>query len=315
MIDLSTLIEKLQKKLNDELKNDNSGVLDNCQFKIFEDTGALQLDTREENTVTEYINGEMRTVSSEISSLNNGSVVATQNCKVDFIVRLEDIEYDEEEYALALDGEGKLSKELLDVIYGNATKIKAIRALFDKVFSINGTERLVINDKSYVVTTIYTLANSGIREQAPMLGDSYSFTVYIFYIFIENGINTTDLIVTLDGQNLPFEGITIMRTPTLDGIVPANTAKGALENVATMSQLMVSLELPALESEVNEKIRDFIFDGTLNKKYSLGLGFNTANMHYYDVTMSVGRLNGETVKNMGLQVSFVEIIDDEEIVV
>ena len=82
-----------------------------------------------------------------------------------------------------------------------------------------------------------------------------------------------------------------------------------------MSQLMVSLELPALESEVNEKIRDFIFDGTLNKKYSLGLGFNNANMHYYDVTMSVGRLNGETVKNMGLQVSFVEIIDDEEIVV
>jgi hypothetical protein len=86
MIDISILAKDLQDKLN------FTSNLTGFNFKIFADTGKFKKATRSGNKVTEYTNGVLKVLSSDVSNLTDGSIFATINANLQVILRLNDIE-------------------------------------------------------------------------------------------------------------------------------------------------------------------------------------------------------------------------------
>ena len=304
MIELSTLAKELQDSLN------NLGL--GYTFKIFSDTGKFQKSIREDNAVTEYINGELRSLSSDLTTLDDGSILATQNCKLDLIFMLEDEEENEQEEFFEISQEnGEISTKQGETIIGNITKVNTIHKALNNYFQSNSVSQNSVSDgngKVFIVTKIYQLAESGQRSQVEILGNSFTFSVYIYYMFVQNGINTKNQTFELDGLTIPLQSITIYRTPVMDGNVYADTKNGSAKNIASMSQFSVSIELPALTKEFTDTVLESLYDGELNVPHILRV-----NSNYYLVSFGENRLIGETIKNMGQSITFVECPDEYDL--
>ena len=308
MITLLSLARHIEHELNE------SGL--GYAFKIFSDTGEFQKATRNKNTVTECINGELRSLSSDITTLDDGSILATQNCKLDLIFRLEDQEENEvEEFIEINEKNGKISVKKGETIIGSASQVNDIRTVLNNYFQTSSVFQGPIEDgagKSFIVTRIFQLAESGQRNQIEILGNSFVFSVYVYYMFVENGINTKNQVFELDGLDIPLQSITIYRTPVMDGNVYANTKDGSVRNISSMSQFSVSIELPALTKDFTFIVLESLFNGELNVPHILQTRVNNKG-DYYLVSLGENRLIGETIKNMGQSISFVLCPDEYDL--
>ena len=161
--------------------------------------------------------------------------------------------------------------------------------------------------KTYSVTTVYQFVETGNREQNPLLGNSFSYTLNIYYSFIENGLNTRSMVFYLDGVPIPYQSNTLERNSIMDANVYADTQDGTAESVATQSTLNISFELPAIANNtVTNTILSYVLDGELNQAHILKLALNGED-RYYLVAISGSRLSGETIKNIGQSLTFVPV--------
>ena len=302
MIELKTLAKKLQDKLN--------GILSGFNFHIVTDTGELRLPEREGNDVRQFVNGLLTSNGSEVTNLVTGNgeenklIYATQSCTFRVILQLEDEE--EDIYIKDLKG------NIVDTIYGYKSKIASLRSTLNSAFQGVYNENIEENGRTYSVTTVYNLVESGQREMVEHLGDSFIFYTYIYYSFIENGVNTRDMTFKLDGATIPYQSITVFRTPIMDGNVYANGKNGSTRNISSQSTLSISFELPAVKGKTLDAIINYILDGDLNQAHLLKATINGVERDYL-VAYGENKLMGETIKNVGMSLSLVECPDIYEL--
>ncbi len=301
MIELKTLAKKLQDKLN--------GILSGFNFHIVTDTGELRLPEREGNDVRQFVNGLLTSNGSEVTNLvtgdKNNLIYATQSCTFRVILQLEDEE--EDIYIKDLKG------NIVDTIYGYKSKIASLRSTLNSAFQGVYNENIEENGRTYSVTTVYNLVESGQREMVEHLGDSFIFYTYIYYSFIENGVNTRDMTFKLDGATIPYQSITVFRTPIMDGNVYANGKNGSTRNISSQSTLSLSFELPAVKGKTLDAIINYILDGDLNQAHLLKATINGVERDYL-VAYGENKLMGETIKNVGMSLSLVECPDEYELI-
>ncbi|MBO7214006.1 MAG: hypothetical protein J6V66_00765 [Clostridia bacterium] len=302
MIELKELASDLQSKLNS-----NTQSLD---FAIFPDTTSFIKSYKVRNTVHEVINGLLTVQTSDLSNLTDGEVFATISARLQVIFRLKN--HDEDIEVPKANGETAIK-------YGNNSIVAMVREALTTAFQTQEQKVLTDSDgKNYLVSIIYQLVETGERNQVAQLGDCFTFTVYIAYMFVENGINTRDITYTLDGKVIPFQANTVLRTPTTDGNVYADTTNGAVKNLSSQSLLDFSFELPSLRNEITNAMYKWLFGGELNVAHILNVrmpdfpnGFTETN---YLVTYGATPIMGETIKNIGQKMTLVEICDDYELV-
>lgn len=314
MIGLKTFAENLQTKLNQNLQG--------LTFAISPDTKTFEKSLRIGNSVKEKINGLLTLQSSDLSNLTDGQLFATISCRLQVIFGLkggEDADYDKE----VINPE---TGDVVEIIEGNISKVERVRDAMSAAFQKNTQEtmsELVAENgleiqKNYLVCTLYQFIETGNRDQVQYLGDSMTFTAYISYMIVENGINTHDIVYTLDGNIIPFQTNTAYRSPTMDANVYAG-GNGAAKNLASQSIFTISFQLPALQNAVTRKMFAWLFGGELNVAHILNIrypNFSGANFEEsnYLVTYGENNASGETIKNVGQTMTLVEIIDDYEIV-
>ena len=304
MIALSKLAEEIQNTLNAENTNLN------YTFNIVADTAQFKGSTREDNQITQCINGVLVSGLSEITNLVSGSaeplIYATQSATLKVIMPIRGKEEDRE----FINDKGET-----DIIYGYKSKLEQLRSLLNSVFQ--GIKVFTMNDadgKEYSVTAAYQLLSSGNREIVPVLGDSFSYIVNIYYSFVENGINTRDVTFKLDGVLVPYQSMTIYRTPTMDGNVYANTKDGSTKNIASQSTLSISFELPAFRNEkTTSRMLKYLLKGPLNQAHILSLSVDGEEEHYL-VSYGETKLIGETIKNAGQTLTLVECPDEYDLI-
>lgn len=290
MIEFKALKDKLMERL-EALASPH-----NLYFYIQSDTGEYKSPTRTDNTVTDYINGLLSLNSSDISNLTDGTVVATLTARLDLLVRLPDLTADEEYNNKAFDSV--------------TTKINRVRQVLGMLTQASTQEEMQDSaDVSYSVSTIYQLATSGERAIVANVGDSFTFTIYIYYIIIQGGINTKSLVFNLDGVNIPFQAMTMNRSKTFDANVFSNTTDGSVKNMAVQSNWSVTFELPAIKSDFFSTLLNFIFGkDKINTAHCLYFSQGTAEYSKL-VNLAEVNLNGETIKNVGLKITFFESVD------
>lgn len=303
MIEISFLIEKLKQKLNNNLNG--------LKFAIKLDTGEITKPKRIPNTNSfEYpINGLVKIISNDVNNLVDGEVFATISARLQVSVPLNGDEKDKEF------SDGINTKTVLG--YGN--KVKAVRKTLTDLFS--RAEQEIISDsdeKFYSVTTVYAFPNSGERNIVFGGGDSLVLSVIISYMIVENGINTYDVIYTLDGKQIPFQANTVFRTPTMEGNVFGDTANGAVKNTSMQTSFSISFELPALKNEITAQMFEYLFGGQMNVAHILNIkypSFGSAEKKEKNYLVSFGEVKamGNMVQNIGQTLTLVECDDDYEL--
>ena len=317
MINLTTLADKLQTKLNDNTAG--------CVFRVFAGTGKYIEAVATDNTLTETINCVLSVVSNDMTVLNNGLIFATQTCSFRCIIPLEDTEENGGIVEITGFNDGEPIESTTQAYEGNEAKIVRIRGVLDNAFSattnesmteITGTaeEGQTPPSKTYSVSTIYTVMDDGTREALPTIGYSYSMSSYIYYYFVENGISSRENIIEIDGIKLPYQNSTQYRNPTMDGYVPADTSDGTVENIASQSQASFSVTLPVFsgDSAITAGL-NYLLGGELNTAHIVIVKVGTITKNYL---MTYGEISvtGENVKNLGMTISFVPVASVYELV-
>lgn len=210
-------------------------------------------------------------------------------------------------------------KTVVQIIEGNNTYIERVRDALSNAFQRNEQSVMTENGKNYLVCILYQFVETGIRDQQSPIGDCMSFTAYISYMLVENGLNTHDIVYTLDGKIIPFQTNTVYRTPTMDANVPANSANGAVKNLASQSIFSISFQLPALRNEITRRMFEWLFGGELNVAHILGIKYptfsgDTSQEKFYLMTYGENNASGETIKNVGQTLTLVECWNDYELV-
>jgi hypothetical protein len=309
MIELKKIVNQLEDKLNNNIYGVN--------FAIATDTAKFKRSLRKANIIEERINGLLRVMSSDTTNLSDGKLFATLSCNLKVIFKLEG----DEEDKIIYNEKG----EETGVIPGYKSKIETIRNALSNVFQSNEqetmTETVVENgervNKEYLVIKLYQFPESGERLQVQELGDSYSFNIYISYMFVEGGISSYDTVYTLDGIVIPFQTFTTYRTPTMDGNVYADTINGATKNLISQTTFSVAFKLPALKNNITKNMFRFIFGGKINQAHLLNIKYpsfdGSAEEYNYLVVYGENSLMGDTILNMGQNITLMEATDDYEL--
>lgn len=317
MINLSVLAKELEKKLNDNKQG--------FKFKVFADTGNYKAPERNGNDINEPINCVLRLVNSEVTNLVSGKaedtaglMFATQTCSFSLVYSLKGRPNN-----LYILSNGKRVEELpedmtgievLQTIEGYLNKVESLRYCLDSAFQ--GTEQKVLEDsdkKSYHVGITYQFGTSGIREQQPGVGDSFTYQANVYYMFVENGVNSRNITFELDGIVFPYQRVTLNNTPTLDGNVYATDITPTVRNMASQKTFNASFFLPATENGVVDIFVKNTLYGEPNEAHILKLDFNGRKNNYLVIVGGVDFIC-ETVQNVGINITLLESVNIYDLV-
>jgi hypothetical protein len=295
MISLSTLAKRIEDSLNEQ------GRTTGFKFKIATETGEFKTSVREKNDVYTYVNGLITAGPSNVTDLTStggaGLLYATQTCYLRLVVGLEDTE---EDYTFG------------ETISGYQSRLDSLRNTLNSVFEHNDYDVIEDGDTNYAVTTIYSFEQTGTREQLPGLGDCMSFNADIYFMFVENGINSRDINCVIDGVKIPFQSIITFRVPTMEGNVYANTKDGSTKNLVSQTTFSVTIELPAIKDETTESIINYLLKGNTDTH----LLTYEENGIKKDALVMFGEVkaSGETIKNIGQTITLMESSDDYDLI-
>ena len=297
MIEVKALVDNLQNILN----GNSIGVT----FRLFTDTGKYRRAQRTENTVTDYINGIVSVTASDISSTNDGMEYGTTTLRTELLVRCRDTEEDVYEDVESEDGEAE--SELIEE--GNDNYIAAIRAFLDGVFAkqtyTTMTDEAGIN---FNVSVGYSLAMSGVRNQNPRTGDSYTFVFYAYYNIIQSGENSRLYIAYFDGEQLPYSAMTLRRVPVQEQNVFSGSGDSASRAVNSGTTFGLSLECPAFQTTVNTVVKNYILNGENNTAHFLTVDLNGV-LKTFLVTFGEVDSSAINILNASLTLTFVETVN------
>lgn len=307
MINAEILKQKIQTRIENESRARQQGY----HFIFFTDTDEYKHDQRVKNRVDEYINGLFSIESSDVQNLTNGMVFATQSAVLEIIFRMPDREYD------LKDEQGRIT------VQGWRTKINNIRAILDTVCQRNTTEVMEDSNRNkFYVSTIASFADSGTRSQEANLGDCFTFKINLYYMFVENGINTTSREIQIDDTYLPVQTYTETNIRTEDSNVYADSLNGTTKSIQLQQTWGLTVEFPYVDNQFLKSMLKEIQAGELNFVHMLLLGelgnyANYANGKRQDgklVYVSQIVVNGDTNKNLGGKITFTEAIDNYELI-
>lgn len=289
MISLNTLKNYIQDRLNAIAQSLN---LNEYVFSIVADTGEYQPPIREDNTVTEYINGVFTLLSSDVANLTDGTAIVTQNCSLQIAVRLTDLTSDEEY-------NGQL-------IENDSTKLENIRHILSMLTQETKVETLQDNENnSYLTSIAYQFAQSGQRGQLAFLGDSFTFSIFAYFWFVENGLNSRQAYYTIDGIALPYQSMSVTASKTLDANIFANTSDGLARNISLQRQWSASLEFPFVNNGIFDIVYNQLTEAPLDQAHILKEVINNR-VKYRLVTIGEATTNFETIKNIGASCSLFD---------
>lgn len=305
MIELKKLAERLEEQLNDGLTGDIS-------YKLFTDTGTFKKAYRERNSVITYINGIYSNVSSDISNVYdgaNGFLVGSMTNEVVLVIPCKDD--DESVYSVIHRPDGTTEQELIEI--GNNDFISQIRKRLDDIAAktLYFTETDSEN-KSYDVSVAFQLADTGIREQLPEIGDCFTFSMQAFYNIIENGDNSRKWKIYIDDMILPYSSMSIQRQTTNETTVYAN--RGRSTSTLTIADTFAcGIEIPSLLMGFNQAIKDFLINGSQGRAHVAKIIAGDITT-YKLVVLSDSTATASGVLNVGLKLQINETSEEYGII-
>lgn len=272
-------LEKLKEEYIDEVLS-NSGL----PFAVFTDTGDFEKAVRKGNAVTEYINGLLTVSGSSVEYAGEQEIVGIST-ELKFLVRVDDDKNAD----------------------GSFDNIVSFREMLSHAFSsVKPKFNVTEGEKTYTVVAAYSLPETGTRMQRPMLGDSLSYSCTVYFAYLSNAINATDVKITIDGEEVNFLAVGFSRRPSIIANLFTDSVNGESTAYAESAGFVIDLTMPAFVSAMGGIISDYILgvsDANTQHIVTLTYGNGTS----ITKTMIFGDSNGsgQGIENLRYTVSLI----------
>lgn len=226
-------------------------------YALFTDAGFYQKATRRKNDVTYYINTLAEMTDYASTRISNGALAVAQSFSIRFMLPLDD----------EPDAKGN---------YPAATAFRdALTQAFSKVdkFSLTVTENNV--QKTYSGGLSFFVPIRGERGSRTNVGDSIEYRATLQVSYLENGINATDVVFSLDGTVIPYTQFAIRRTPSAAAVLTPDETNGEGKVYNEVTSLAVDLEMPLLsDSAPSASVVSYLLGlSSMNKTMTLTIAF------------------------------------------
>lgn len=285
MIDLTQYANIIEVGLNNAL-NDSY-----LKFVVWSDMGKFKRPERNGNTVTTYINCLLTRAPGTINTGNNGLVIATDSLTLQIAVPTRQPRSTAE----------APSPEVEDDVY---VFVEQIRNIVDDYFSHNVIQSFTEGDKTYQAGMQYSLSATGDADIAPMLANYITFSVYITVNVVQNGINSREVSIELDGETIPF--LTASPNRACERSSDTYSDGGETENIITTTALSIDVAQPATTGKVTSQFTDYLLRGNRNMFHFLKLTIGD-DSEIYPVTFGDTSASADGVLNMGTTIPFIRV--------
>lgn len=290
MMTLTDIASMIENGLNAAYQNEQ------IKFKIWADSGQWQSAVRTENELTYYINGNLRTQSSSKDS--NILSMGVNGLILEFAVPIArphtDMDQRRQELIAVQNGQYAFVDEVTGVLNGYFAKAK--------VFS------LVADGITYGISFDAGTVITGNIEMAARMGNIVTESVYITCYYLESGINSRDVLVEMDGEQLPFQSLSLGRTGTVASDVFSDAEE--TRNALTTSAFSIDFAFPANDDEATRSALRFLLAAKKNEAHFVHVKFAALFEAYYLMTFGKADTNLSGINFAGLTGSLVEVQDD-----
>lgn len=274
-------IKKLTETINTALNIIASA--DDCPFvfAIQSEGGEYMPPKREGNNITAYINGITSIVNTEVIPAQ-GISVSTQTVQL------------------------KLSYPLPDDVRIEDA-IAPVRQILNAYFRTTEIQTLTDDRGQAVTVSVYaTVPSTGEIALTTGPGLMCTFSCYLYYNFIENGVNSGNCVIEFEGDRCPYTDATLTRVP-VDAANPYSDTNGIVESVTESTAFNVEFSAPTLQAGTNALFaayKEFLLTGK-NEVHNVVIHYEDKD---YTYRMKFGQtaLSLEGVKNGNSRISLVE---------
>jgi hypothetical protein len=284
MIDTLYLANYIQYVLNQ-----NSFGLD---FLIFADEGDLVATRKIGNQRKSFVQGLVEITSSTIVPVKN-LTFHTINAQLMILADLTDAGFIEE-----TNKKRKQSRNLLNVK----------ECLAEMIGKLNGlTTTFDDGDKTYNVTIGMSRATDGQKDSLGHITEFLPLYMNISFNLFENGVNTNNIKLIVNHENLHFTRIVLSKIKTAD---QNNFAKDkGSKTLALIGGKGIDLILPVLQTDFGKIVmEDFIDDNSLNRAIDVRLETPLGNSQFIGILGNT-QISGDIGLNLGYNVSIVQGVE------
>ena len=277
----------LANLLEGEFNNNSLGK----KFLIFADEGDMVKATKYGNYVLSFTHGLLETITSQITPIKN---LRFQNWNMQLMLLCD---LNKTGFVEQGDHNRLQSDNLID------TK-QCIMEVFER---LNGQTISIVDDnKTYSMTFALSLPTVGEKMSLGDISEGMPIYLEITMTLLENGVNSGDYKVVVDGEDMYFTSAVLSRikvteqNPNMQG---NNTKASVLNN-----GLGVDLVVPQTTSPVCEKFEDELLDGT-DKAYCVILQRGEKRVPYICTSLKTQQ-SIALVQNIGINISFGEAVEE-----
>lgn len=282
------------------------------EFHIFANDGeyiaaenrGAQISAGATNTVTQYINGVLKTPG---GASVEGSSAETYNAAVDANIELLIPNCDDVAFVPVLNATLRL-QDAVEILVGNALSLPSTNIVEDN-------EEMV-----YSVGARYSHAALGEKRNRTQVGLSVILNLFVSFAIVAMGISSRQIELTINGEAIYFNRISISRTSVQENNVSAEpnaatpTVYGVSKARTTATQLFIGFSAPVRPTALNDALVRYILLGevtslavTLTIPTSRDASGNTQTLTgTYTMTFSEGGIAGEENLNASYDIRLAE---------
>ncbi len=291
MITLTKLANYFEDGLNKTLNNPE------IQFKIWADAGKFQKPFREGNSITHYVNGNLKTSTSANDA--NDLVMGVNGLSLEFAI----------ETQMPRTNGTQTAEELAKIKDGQYPYISYITSAINKFFSTAQVTSLKDEDGTeFSISWLAGTAVTGDVDIRPVIGQSILFTVYIEITFVAGGVSSRLVKVYINDSPVPIKAIRHGRSPMLERDVYA--AKLTSKNVATSTAFSIDVEFPANKDTATKVCLDYLFKGEPNVAHFVDVEFGDLQKQLYLMTLNTVQTAAQGISIAGITASLIEVTEN-----
>lgn len=289
MIPFTKLLDNINNALNDIAEG--SGL----SFAVLLDGGYYTPPKRVYNVVPTIIEGVAKVIDSAIVPVN-GLSIGTQTAQLEVVVKIDTDNMPAENSFLPV-------REILSK-FASTPSVALIKLEDDTTLADDTT---LTDDTKFSVTMYGSQPQAGPLMIRPEVGLSITYSLNIFFSYVQGGINSLDLKISFNGEAVGFTEANIVVTPVVESGALSESSGGA-RNYPTAYALEISLSAPSLENDAfTQAFAQFLLTKqTVVYPVTVAYAGITSS---YNMIFGQGNITASGVNNIGQSITLIEYLE------
>lgn len=299
MISLKQLSNLFENGLNAELKNVLKS--EEIQFKVWAETGQFQKPLRDGNTITYFINGNLRTSSSANDA--NDLVMGVNGLTLDFAIPTRS----------PRTNASQTTADLEKIYDGQYPFVHAVTDAINNFFQTAQSLPPMADDEGTQFSVSFQAGTSisGTVDILPVIGECITVSVYIEVYFIEGGTNSKDVKIILDGKNMPYKELRLGRAPIVERDVYAG--ENISKCLTSSTVFTIDAAFPSSDNPATKTALSYVLDGEPNAVHFIKVKWGNDAEKLYLMTYNSVQNTAVGINIAGVQASFMEVADNQPV--